>query len=139
MWAQVLTWVVLAFIVIGALAPDADEEVATTEPTATTVDESPAATEAPAPTDPPATAPPPTEPPAPQWVEVATLSGTSEKQGDTFVLEGGKARLRYEFDAGDFGIFTAYIVDEGDSLDESGGFPEVTCSESCSDETLLRK
>lgn len=51
-----------------------------------------------------------------------------------------KARLRYEFEAGQFGgFFAVYIVEEGDSLEESGGFPEVTCTQSCTDEPLLRK
>lgn len=81
----------------------------------------------------------PTTTSPPQWVEVATLSGTAQKQGDTFELEGGKARIRYDFDADSFGVLAVYVVDEGDSLQESGGFPVVSCSESCSDESLLRQ
>ncbi len=141
-WAQVVSWVVLVIVVLSALGPDQESEVATTSPTTVgevsdrpiTSAEVPTTT-APAPT----TTQAPTTAAAPQWVEVARLSGTAQKQGDTFELEGGKARLRYEFDAGQFGVFTAYVVEEGDSLRETGGFPVVTCTESCSDETLLRQ
>lgn len=143
-WAQITTWVVLVIVVLGALAPESEEEVDTTASPGTTQPNSEAAGESATTltptTNPPTTEPPTTTPPAPEWVEVATLSGSSEKQGDTFVLEGGKARLRYEFEAGQFGgFFAVYIVEEGDSLEESGGFPEVTCTQSCTDETLLRK
>lgn len=71
----------------------------------------------------------------PQWVEVTRLSGNSEKQGDTFSLSG-RARLRYESKAL---IFAVYVMEEGTTLTEDGGFPEVSCPAACSDETNLRQ
>lgn len=122
----------------GPTSSTTDKETTPSTARATEEEKEPVETTPPA-TAPPATAPPTTAP-GPQWVEVATLSGTSNKQGGTFTLESGKARLRYAFNAGEFGgSFFAYVVDEGDSLDVSGGFPEVNCLETCSDATLLRK
>jgi hypothetical protein len=72
-----------------------------------------------------------------EWTEVATLSGTAEKQGDDFHLNGGQARIRYSVDEGGFWAF--YLLDAGDSLDKSGGFPVITCTDPCDDQTAIRK
>lgn len=65
--------------------------------------------------------------PAKTWTAVTTLSGTAEKRGDNFRLSGGstQTRLRYTSSAG---VFAVYVTEAGDSLEESGGFPEVSCS-----------
>ncbi len=135
-WAQASAWVVLVIVVISAGASDDQTEVDTTAApsTSTEMAEEPVTNQAPT-TEAPTT----TTTAAPEWIEVARLSGTAQKQGDTFQLEGGKVRARYEFDAGQFGIFAFYVMEEGDSLAQSGGIPTVTCTESCSDETLLRQ
>lgn len=70
------------------------------------------------------------------WQEVARLEGSSQKRGDVFTLREGDARLRYESRADTFSV---YVIDEGDTLDESAAVPEVTCAEACSDETRLAK
>ncbi|MBW3537216.1 MAG: hypothetical protein KY395_05510 [Actinobacteria bacterium] len=70
------------------------------------------------------------------WQEVTRLEGTSQKRGDVFTLPEGDARLRYESRAD---VFSVYVVDEGDTVDESGAVPEVTCAEECADETRLAK
>jgi hypothetical protein len=80
---------------------------------------------------------PDTAPAGKEWTEVATLSGTSEKQGEDFHLNGGQARIRYSVDEGGFWAF--YLLDAGDSLDKSGGFPVITCTDPCDDQTAIRK
>jgi len=81
---------------------------------------------------------PVTLPVAKAWAEVFSLTGSSEKRGDNFHLTGGnvQARLRYKSSAGVFGV---YVVRAGDSLEKSGGFTEVSCSEACDDQTRLVK
>lgn len=71
-----------------------------------------------------------------QYVEVHRLSGSSEKRGGTFKLSGSDAKIIYE-SKGSF--FAIYVIEKGHSLEQEGGFPEVTCSEACKDETQLAK
>jgi uncharacterized protein YceK len=92
-----------------------------------------------------------TEPPAQQsaratathakrWVTVAKLSGTADKRGQSFHLGDGDKRLSYTVkDTSGFGavMVAIYIVPKGESLEKSGGFPEVTVSEAGSDSTQL--
>lgn len=83
-----------------------------------------------------ATTPATTQPATKNWVEVITLSGTSEKRSDNFRLTGGQARLVYKSSAGVFGV---YVLKSNDSLEKSGGFTEVSCSAACEDQTRLVK
>lgn len=71
------------------------------------------------------------------WTQVATLSGDNTKRGDVFTLSGNKARLIYTV-AGDYPSLYVYIVKEGKSLEQSGGFPEVTGAEK-DGETMIVK
>lgn len=70
------------------------------------------------------------------WQEVTRLEGTSQESGDVFTLSESDARLRYESRAD---VFSVYVIEEGDTVDESGAVPEVTCAEDCADETRLSK
>lgn len=106
-------------------------------PVGPTTTGAPAATVPPTTTLEPTTTAPPTTAAGPQWVEVASLSGRTEKRGPVFVLEGDETRLRYTSDGF---VFVVYVVEEGDSLERSGGFPEVSCFDGpCSDVTFLAK
>lgn len=74
-----------------------------------------------------------------EWVTVSEVSGNSNKRTDTFRLGGGKARLTYTFDGGTAIIGSIYVMKEGESLEEKGGFPEVTVTEAGTDSTFLTK
>lgn len=72
-----------------------------------------------------------------EWVEVATLSGAANQRGEVFETSGD-VRLTYEFNGDDdFGIAAIYLVDEGVSITEDGGIPEVMLSGSDSGETMV--
>jgi len=60
-----------------------------------------------------------------QWIELIKLNGKGEKKSEIFTYSGGKARMRYEFNSDDFGMFAAYVVKEGEDIMREGGFPEV--------------
>ncbi|MDV6295208.1 hypothetical protein [Rhodococcus aetherivorans] len=81
----------------------------------------------------------PTQPQARKtWVKVAELSGTTNKRGDVFELNGGKQRIVYTV-AGQYSPYVnIYVIPEGNSLERDGGFPEVTMA-SVSGETLMYK
>lgn len=133
-------------IAAGAGTGDKDQtvsanagQVTTTQATLSQVTSAPTTPPTPPPTlAATTTAPTTTTTAAKTWVVVTTLSGTSEKRGDNFRLDGGstQARLRYKSSAGVFGV---YVVKAGDSLERSGGFTEASCSEACGDETRLVK
>lgn len=71
-----------------------------------------------------------------KYVEVQQLAGSSEKRGASFYLNGGDAKLIYKSSGS---IFIAYVVQQGHSLEREGGFPEVSCTKSCDDETQIVK
>lgn len=73
------------------------------------------------------------------WQKVAELSGSNSKRGDVFTLTGAKARLTYTLSGDYTPTLNVYIVDEGDSLEESGGFPEVFAAKSNGDTLLAKK
>lgn len=73
-----------------------------------------------------------------EWVTVITVSGNSNKRTDVFTLQGGKTRLTYDV-KGSMVVVSVYVLPEGYSLEEKGGFPEVTVSEPGTDTTFLTK
>jgi hypothetical protein len=77
------------------------------------------------------------EPATPKWTVVAKLSGSGNKRGSSFHLGGGEARLTYKVTGKSMPICTIYIVEKGDSLKESGGFPEAMVTKAGSDSTML--
>jgi hypothetical protein len=78
------------------------------------------------------------KPEAPKtWQTVAELSGTNTKRGEVFALTGAQARLTYETDGQEYSFVSVYIVEAGDSLDESGGFPEVSAGEGTGETVLV--
>jgi len=73
-----------------------------------------------------------------KWVKVTSLSGSSSKRSASFSLSGAETRLVYKQTSSDeYASTSVYIVPEGDSLDRSGGFPEVTIDGNEKDETRL--
>ncbi len=74
-----------------------------------------------------------------EWSRVLELTANANKQSETFHLEGGQQKVVYRTTGGKYAICTIYVVDEGTSLDETGGFPVVMVDEDQSDETLMRK
>lgn len=73
------------------------------------------------------------------WAKVAEFNAGENKQSPSFSLEGGQQKLVYNLKGSSNSYCTIYLVEEGTSLDEVGGFPIVSLSEAKSDETLLRK
>lgn len=59
------------------------------------------------------------------WTELIRLTGSGDKKSQAFTYSGGKARLRYDFQADDFGAFVLYVVKDGKDIMQTGGFPEV--------------
>lgn len=60
-----------------------------------------------------------------EWTELVQFKGNGNKKSDVFTYSGGKARMRYNFKAGDMGMFATYVVKEGQDIMREGGFPEV--------------
>lgn len=74
-----------------------------------------------------------------EWVKVTELKAGANKQSETFTLEGGQQKIKYTLGSGQFGMCSVYVVDEGSSLTEDGGFPVVMISDAKTDETMMRK
>ncbi len=72
-----------------------------------------------------------------QWVTVAELDGDGAKKSQSFTIDGSKARLRYKFNAGQFGMFNAYVVEDGKAILKEGGIPEVMITRSEEGESSL--
>lgn len=85
------------------------------------------------------TSPPPTPKAAPTWQTVIDVSGNANKRTQVFHLGSGQQRLLYNVVGGDFSVCSIYLIKEGDSLEASGGFPEVFVSQPGSSETALVK
>lgn len=73
------------------------------------------------------------------WTDVAIFSGSSSKKTNSFTLSGAEAKLVYSQSGGEFATTSVYIVEKGDSLEQSGGFPEVTISGNSTDESMIVK
>lgn len=75
-----------------------------------------------------------------EWTEVVSVSGVGDQRTEVFTIEGD-ARITYEFNASgedaDWAMATVYLVPEGESLAEEGGFPELMLDGADSGETLL--
>ena len=74
-----------------------------------------------------------------KWESVLEVTTSSDKQTDTFNLQGGKQKLVYETTGSDMTLCVVHVMKEGTSLEREGGFAEVTIDGAKSDETLLRK
>lgn len=78
----------------------------------------------------------PTTTVAPEWREVARLEGSNNKRSELFEIPDDAVNARLRYSAGD-GFFAVYLMEDGQTFAEDGGFPEVTCTDPCEDETRL--
>jgi len=79
-----------------------------------------------------------------QWTEVYRFKGNGMKKSPVFELSGGEAKLVYDYKTDSpglgMGMFAVYLVDEGDDIMKTGGFPEVmTQAENEASESSLQK
>lgn len=148
-WLRItLSVIVLLTIAIAATACGGEdsgtsttvtEVPGTTEGAQTTATTSGASTTATGPIVTQATAPSTTAAAVGGWVEVASLSGKDNKQGEPFALSGAPARLSYKVTGSSSVIAAFYVMAEGTSFEEVGGIPEVMASDSGEDSTMLAK
>lgn len=76
---------------------------------------------------------------AKQWTEVFTFKGNGMKKSASFTLTGNKARVKYKFTAADMGIFSFYVVPEGEDVMKTGGIPDVMIQQAETSETYITK
>jgi hypothetical protein len=76
---------------------------------------------------------------AKQWTEVFTVKGSGLKKTASFTLSGAKARVKYKYTTGDMGIFSFYVVPEGEDIMKTGGIPDVMIQQSETSETYITK
>ena len=76
-----------------------------------------------------------------QWTEVYTFKGNGLKKSPVFELTGNDTRLKYKYKGqGGVGMFAVYVVNEGQDIMKTGGFPEVmTQAESEESESTIQK
>lgn len=86
----------------------------------------------------PAPVPPVVQKPAVKaWHRVTVLSGSGNKRGPLFTVGQNRTRLTYTVKANDFALVSVYVMEEGTSLAQDGGFPEVTVTDPGTDSTEL--
>ena len=82
-------------------------------------------------------------PPSEHWTEVYTFKGNGLKKSPVFELTGSDARLKYKYKGQGgvgMGMFAVYVVNEGQDIMKTGGFPEVmTQAESEESESTIQK
>lgn len=61
------------------------------------------------------------------YVKLLEFSGNGRKKSSLFELHGNHARLRYKYRSGEagMGLFSIYIVPDGEDIMKEGGIPEV--------------
>ena len=64
------------------------------------------------------------------YVKLLEFSGNGRKKSSIFELHGNHARLRYKYKSGTdgMGLFSVYIVPDGEDIMKEGGIPEVMSS-----------
>ncbi len=136
--------VIIILVIIGVAAGTGSKKEKGSDSTTTSeVSEESAAPEAStiSETKPPVkeTSPPPPPKAAPTWQTVIDVSGNANKRTQVFHLGSGQQRLLYNMVGDEFSICSIYVIEEGDSLEASGGFPEVLVDQPGSSETALVK
>lgn len=74
-----------------------------------------------------------------EWVSVFKTDASSDKQTESFNLEGGQQKIIYQTIGNQYTLCAVYVMEEGTSIDKDGGFPVVMIDEPKSDETMMRK
>jgi len=64
------------------------------------------------------------------YVRLLEFSGNGGKKSAVFELHGNHARLRYKYksEAAGMGLFSVYILPDGEDIMQTGGIPEVMSS-----------
>lgn len=77
------------------------------------------------------------------WTKVYSFSGNGMKKSPAFELTGNEARLTYSYKAPGgigMGMFSVYVVDEGEDIMKTGGIPEImTQAENEESESTIQK
>ena len=73
------------------------------------------------------------------WTKVFETSAKSDKQTESFMLEGGQQKIVYNNKGDDWSMCVIYVMPDGKTLEKSGGFPTVTIDGAKQDETMMRK
>ena len=63
-----------------------------------------------------------------KWTSIYTFNGNGMKKSPAFVLTGGEAKIKYKYKAPGglgMGMFSVYVVNEGEDIMKTGGIPEV--------------
>jgi hypothetical protein len=108
-WQKITLGIVIGFIVLMVIAVNSDDTTA-----AKTKDVKPATTEA-----------QPVAETESSYKQIFHFTGTGSKKSETFKLSGNPARLNYKYNTGDMGVFSIYVVPEGEDIQKDGGIPEV--------------
>lgn len=74
-----------------------------------------------------------------EWVSIFKTDASSDKQTESFNLEGGQQKVIYQTTGNQYTLCAVYVMEEGTSIDKDGGFPVVMIDEPKSDETMMRK
>lgn len=130
-------WAIAIYIIVGLgiISSLGGEDKTDTQAPTTTENQTAPATQAPTTTLPPTT----TTTKQKQWVKVIELSGSANKRSQVFELTGGQTKLSYVVKGNTMPLCSIYVMEEGTSLQESGGFPEVMIQQAGSDTTYLNK
>lgn len=75
---------------------------------------------------------------AKEWKEVFSFKGSGLKKSASFDLTGNNARIKYKYNA-DIGLFSVYVVPQGEDIMKDGGIPEVMTQKSETSETYITK
>ena len=78
-----------------------------------------------------------TVPIATSWQTVIDVSGSTDQRTAIFTLGSGEKKLLYNYAPNQYGACVIYVVKEGHSLSEEGGFPEVSPESAGPGETRL--
>lgn len=78
-----------------------------------------------------------------QWTEVYSFKGNGMKKSSSFELTGEDARIKYSYKGTSgmgMGMFSVYVVDQGEDIMKTGGVPEImTSAESEESESSIQK
>jgi hypothetical protein len=119
---KILIGIAVLFLIgiIANLGHDKDKAIASTEPAG----DAPAAT---------------TSAAEKKWTEIFSLKGNGMKKSAGFALGGGKARIKYKYTMEDAGLFSFYVVPEGEDIMKTGGIPEVMIQQAGSSVSYITK
>lgn len=133
-WGKVLLIVGLVAIVGIAIGVGASNESSTSKKTVSVTEDTATEDEV---EEVEVEAPVATPAPEPTWQTAIDITSNSNKRTQPFYLGSGQKRLLYNVTGDSFSICSIYIMSEGDSLETSGGFPEVMANEPGFGETAL--